>query len=309
MTRTHTLPAGTLETALAQTGITSGHTYFDPMDTLMDKMGDQPQLHARVAESVVWMLDASCISQARKILFARYSEADQTVNNAFQSFCMDVHADLRHDSLYEDDTNEHVLAILLGMRNDWHDAAASAASADDRDYNPKSLREQMESEKPSKASFGARINLQALAKDEANGDVEAEKRIYQDFLDADVIAAASRAEGNKSLMPTVLEILRTVSGYAPADARFDQLPLAKQKQLTTFALGAIDRTLVDVAKRLASQPIAFSRAREAGRNTKAALAAVLASKYNDIGELENTPMSGVELTHGRNAKRVACAID
>lgn len=313
MTRTHTLPAGTLATALAETGlITSGHAYFDPMDTLMDKLGDQPSLYARVAESLAWMLDASCISQARTILFNRYKDIEDKNAEAFSDLCLNIHADLSRESQYEEGSPEHTLAILLAMRNDWHDAASSAAASDDRDYNAKSLREQMLAEKPSKVSVGARVNLQALAKDEANGDEAKEKRIYADMLEADAISAAQRAEGNRSLMPTVLEILRTVQSYSSSDSRFDHLPLSKQRQLTTFTLGAIDRTLVDVAKRLASQPIAFSRAREAGRNAKLALEAVIASKYSDIGELESTgsPMSGTELEMSRNAKRKAiCTID
>jgi hypothetical protein len=295
----------------ALTTATSGTAFFDPIDTLMDKMGHAPQLYSRVMESMAWMLDASCISQARTILFGRYAEADKDVDNAFQVFCLDVHSDLKHESLYEDQTPEHVLAILLALRHEWHDAAGAAAAADDRDYNPKSLREQLEGEKPSKATVGTRVNYQLMAKIEANGDAALEKRLYDSMLLADEAQAADRANGNKTLMPTVLEILRTVQTYAAADARFDMLPLTKQRMLTNFALGAIDRTSTDCAKRMKSQPIAFARLFEAGHQAKIAINAVIKAKYNDIGELENTstPMSGTELAIGRNAKRVACSID
>ena len=150
-----------------------------------------------------------------------------------------------------------------------------------------------------------------MARLEANGDIELQKRMYDSMMEADALQAADRAHGNKELMPTVLEILRTVQTYAPSEARFDMLPLNKQKQLTAFALGAIDRTTIDMAKKMKAQPIAFARAAEAARQAKIALNLVIANKYSDVGELENTstPLSGVELEYGRHAKRVACSID
>ena len=305
-----TVPAGTV--AAMQTGT----AFFDPMDTLMDKLSSQPALYSRVLDSMAWMLDASCISQARSILFTRYADTDKELADTFQDFCLNVHSQLKHDSLYTleagEETNEHTLAVLLALRNDWHDAAASAASADDRDYHAKSLREQIEAEKPSKANVGTRTNYALMAKLEANGDAALEKRMYASMIEADEVQATERAVGNKSLMPTVLEILRTVSTFAPSGARFDHLPTRKQKQLTAFAVGCVERTMADMAKRMKSQPIAFARSAEAAHQCKLALNLVLKAKYHDIGELENTaaPLSGTELELGRNAKRKAvCTID
>src|SRR3990167_4266078 len=97
----------------------------------------QPTLHSRVLDSMAWMLDSSCISQARTILFERYKEVDHDAPDAFNDFCQDVAENLDHESLYGNEAQgspEQTFAILLALRNQWHDAAARAASADNRDY-------------------------------------------------------------------------------------------------------------------------------------------------------------------------------
>jgi hypothetical protein len=309
-TKVHTVPTGTISSieAALPAELTSGYTYFSPIDLLEDKMAHQPNLHSRVLESMAWMIDASCISQARTILFERYKESDHTAPDAFADFCQTVAEDLSHDSLYENEGNEQTLALLLSIRNQWHDDAAAAAHADDRDYNSKSLREQMEAEKPKAADVGTRVNYRKMAELEARGDEAKAERLYNAYMEADALSSASRVDSNKALMPTILEILRTVRFYAPESARFDQLPVIKQTQLTKFAVGAIDRSRVDLAKRLNKQPIAFGHMAEAAFETTDALNKVIKAKFNDDGELENVSTQ-VAIDHGRNAKRVACSID
>lgn len=306
------VPTGTMAaiTAALPT-ITTGTNYFDPIDTLEDHMGAQPMLHSRVLESLVWMLDNSCISQARSIFFERYKEVDHTSPTAFDDFRQDVAENLDHPSLYGEDNEgsaEHTLAIMLAVRDQWHDAAARAAAADNRDYKPKSLREHMESEKVKPADIGTRVNYKAIAEAEGGGDAAKAERFYNSYLEADALASAARVDSNKALLPTILEVLRTAKRYAEESSRFDHLPLVVQRRLTNFALGAIARSRVDVAKRLARQPIAFSHANEAAHSTLAALNHVMTTKFSDVGELENvTSQTAIDM--GRNAKRVACSID
>ena len=309
-TKTHTVPTGTM-TALAAAlppELIVGNTYFDPTDLLEDKLGSQPSLHSKVMESMAWMLDANCISQARTVLFERFKEVDHDHVDAFKDFCQVVAEDLDHESLYEDESSEQTLAILLAVRDQWHDAAAHAAAADDRDYNSKSLREQMENEKVKLADVGTRVNYRKIADLEARGDTAKANRLYAAYMEADAISSAQRIEGNKSLMPTILEVLRTAKRYALESYRFDQLPLNKQRQLATFAIGAIDRSRADIAKRLNKQPIAFGHLAEAAFEATEALNKVIVAKYSDVGDLENT-RSQVSIDHERNQKRVACTID
>ena len=305
--KVHTIPAGTMA-VMATLLPVSTNSFFDPIDLLEDNLGAQPALHSRVLESMVWMLDSSCISQARTVLFERYKEVDHDNTDAFKGFCQTVAEDLAHESLYEDESSERTLAILLALRDQWHDAAARAAAADDRDYKSKSLRELMEAEKVKEADIGTRVNFKKLAELEANGDVAKADRLYASYMEADAMSSASRVENNKSLMPTLLEVLRTVKHYALESSRFDHLPVNKQRQLTSFAVGVIDRVKIDVAKRFAKQPIAFGHIAEAARSARIALDVVIKQKYSDAGELENI-RSQVSIDGERNAKRVACSID
>lgn len=301
----HKVPKGTMAELLTALPIT-GTTYFDPIDTLEDTLGLQPKLHSRVLESMAWMIDNMCINQARTILFAHYAESDHETAQTFQDFCQYIAEALAHESLYIEEGIEQTLAQLLAVRNHWHDAAANATSADDRDYKAKSLREQMESEKAKPASIQVRVNFTKLAELEARGDAEKQKRLLDAYMQADEAATAQRVKSNKELTPVVLEVLRTANMYSNSDARFDQLPTEKQKQLTAFTIGAIDRCKVDVARRLAKQPIAFGHAAEAAYQATATLNRILKEKYSDVGELEYAGMPASVDKHNREQKRVAC---
>lgn len=303
------LATGTMAAlAAAKPEVATGFSFFDPTDLIEDKLGHQSNLHSRAMESMAWMMDASCISQARTVLFERYKEVDSTAPDAFKDHCQAISEDLAHASLYEDEGNEQTLAILLAVRDQWHDAAAHAAAADDRDYKAKSLREQMESEKAKPADVGTRVNYRKMADLESRGDTAKAERLYNSYMEADALSSAARVDSNKALMPTILEVLRTVKHYALESYRFDMLPTTKQRQLTAFAVGAIDRSRVDLAKRLNKQPIAFGHMAEAAFEATEALNKVIKQKFGDEGELENT-ISQAAINIGRSAKRVACSID
>lgn len=298
------VPSGTMAKLAASTGT----NYFDPIDLLEDHLGARPMLHARVLESMVWMLDNSCIAQARSVLFERYNEVDHDSATAFDDFCQGVAEDLDHESLYTDESPEQTLAVLLALRDQWHDAAARAAAADDRDYKPKSLRQLMEEEKVKLADVGTRINYKKLAELEAGADTAKAERLYASYMGADALASAQRVDNNKKLMPTILEVLRTAKRYALESSRFDHLPHSVQRRLTVFAVGVVDRCKLDIAKRLAKQPIAFGHAAEAAHQATIALNHVITTKFTDVGELENvTSQTAIDI--GRAAKRVACSID
>lgn len=335
LTKAHLVSPGTMES------ITSGHTYFDPVDVLEDKLGHHPALLSRVLDSVTWMLDSSCITQARQILFARFKEAESIIapdgeltRETFEEFCQHVSEDLAHESLYEgEESPEQTLAILMALRNHWHQATQGAVNADNRDYEPKSLRQLIENEKAREASLGERNNLRAMAVEEANinyADAKAKyiavnpakseraaefdklieekiDRIYKDYLAASFIASNQRTEGNKRLIEVTLEVLRTVARYAPADARFDELPMKMQQRLTQFALGAIDRVKIDMAARLARKPVEFGRMRETARDAIEALTKIVQDKYDDVGELEYAGMPGKVDNFNRAQKAAAVA--
>ena len=86
--------------------------------------------------------------------------------------------------------------------------------------------------------------------------------------------------------------------------KFEDLPMPIQKRLTVFAIGAIQRTKVDLAKRLSKSPIAFGHMAEAAFQANATLEHVITTRFSDAGELENTA-SQVQIDAGRLAKRKA----
>lgn len=281
------IKAGVTHQVEAGTVLGTGHAYFDPLDVLEDKIGLHPVLHSRVLNSMAWMLDMSCINQARSILFNRYANAEHDMDDPFSNFCQGIAEDLSHDSLYDDESDERTLAYLLALRPQWHDAAQNAASSDDRDYNPKSLHQLLAEEKPRTASLGARMNLELIATKEARGDAAKKARLMAAFMQRDEIQALQRVDSNKKLIPTITAILDTVARYAPSDTRFDLLPELTQKRLTQFTLDTVERTLSnDVAKRSQITPVAFSRIVDAAYEATEALGKVIETKFSDKGELE-----------------------
>jgi len=296
--------------ALNAAGVTSttfaAPNYYCPLDTLDDKIGQHAVLHSRVITSMAWYLDSACINQARNVLFARYAQSEIEGDDKFGNFCQDVAVDLDHESLYVgEQSNEQTLAQLLALRHHWHTAAQSACAAEDRDYNPKSLRDQMLAEKPRTADVGTRVNFEQMAKTMAHGDIALEKRMYATMCAANDTALAQRAEGSRKLMPTILEILRTASRYAPAETRFDHLPAVVQHRLTKAASATLDRTMIDLASRLSKQPIEFARISESAYQCGLTLNAILADKYSQVGELEYAGMPPSVDKVRREQKRAA----
>lgn len=287
------------------------NNYFDPIDMLEDHLGKLPMIHAKMLNSASWMLDMACINAARNILFTRYLESERVEGEAskLNEFSQGIVEMISHDSLYvsegEGETPEATLATLLTLRNTWHDAAASATSADNKDYNPKSLDDLLLSEKPRIANVGTRANFEIIAKMESGGDADKQARMLASFIQADARNAIQRAEDSRKLIPTLSVILSTVARYAPADARFDHLPLELQRRLTDNVRNSFDRTKLDMAKTLASQPIMFGHVLEAMYQCTNALDAVMAGKYSAASELEYAGMPRSVTTYDRRQKQLA----
>ena len=272
-----------------------GHAYFDPLDTLEDKLGLHSYMHSQVLSSMAWAVDAACISQAKNVVFGRWGETDKEATN-FNDFCQNILEELDHESLYEDGTPEHQLAQLLTLREHWHDAAAAAASADNRDYKQKSLREQIESKQPALPNIGARQNFEAIAESESGGDPVKKAQFLADCIRASELNSIQMVENDKRLLPTTMLVLQAASRYKPDTIRFDQLPVQTQQRFVQAAPKTIDRIRVQAASKFANSPIAFARMNAAAGDAVKALNDVLRTKYAAPGELEN---SAVHDMHNR----------
>lgn len=287
----------------------SYHRYFDPIDMLEDHLSARPAAYSRLMNSASWMLDMACINAARNIVFTRYaeSELDAQTENRFGTFCQGVAEMLSHDSFYEceEDTPEQTLATLLGISRNWHDATAAAYASDDKDYNPKSFDELLLSEKPRLADAGVRANYEMIAKVQSRGDAVKEAHLYKCLLEADHLSAVSRSDDNKKLIPVLSITLSTVGRYAPADARFDQLPMHNQRLLTQAVLKSFDRIQVDLAKALKGQTIEFGHTLYAMSTCSEAIEHMLATKYSEASELESTGVPHAMLSRQRQQKAAA----
>lgn len=287
----------------------SYHRYFDPIDMLEDHLSARPAAYSRLMNSASWMLDMACINAARNIVFTRYaeSELDAQMDDRFGAFCQGVAEMLSHESFYtvDGDSPEKTLATLMGLSRNWHDATAAAYASDNKDYNPKSFDELLLSEKPRMADAGTRSNYEMIAKVQARGDAIKEAHLLGCLLEADRLSALSRSDDNKKLIPVLSTVLSTVGRYAPADARFDQLPINNQRLLTQAVLKSFDRIQVDLARVLKGQTIEFGHTLYAMATCAEAIEHMLTTKYSESDELEAASLPHALLTQQRQQKAAA----
>lgn len=323
-TRTHTLPTGTIDKA------SKGTTYFTPLDTIDTHLDPKrfARLSSRVLDSMAWMIDSACINLARNIMWNTYKNRDdslmpQTLVEWAGNFADVLDRDEIYNGTKDDnrlceiESDENTLAMLLGLRVKWHDAAYHAAADDGREYDndpkkPKGkfshrLAETGKTDIDAHELAMVKYDVRKLAKDEAHF-----QRLLADHLKTLEEGAKQAAEDRKLQAPIMLEILRVVGRHKKPDARFDQLPIKTQKMLTNFAIGAINRPKEDLRKQMArKEPLAYTHLSDAAWDAVQELEYVLRTKYAETGELENTGdmRNADDLGKARNEKSFACEID
>lgn len=318
--RTHTLPAGTMTSPIVQKAQpTSSYVYYDVLDTLA-KFDAQPVAFAPIMRSITWSIDTSCINAARNVLFSLYKEAElEESSDPFGDFCQEVHEVVSAASWYTDEAGDNPvkdLAMLLSIRNQWHDTAQAACASNDRDYSPKSLRELLESEKPRAVGAETKEKLSLLATRMANGDeAKAALRLKQ-LVEREEFLAVDRATGNRKLIGTLLQIIDSVSRYASEDTRFDQLPVPTQRRLTSGALNAVERAMVDVSKQRSLSTISYMLILDIYEEVTAEINNVLKTRLADDGDMTNmaaqsetASLSYQQLKQRRLQKAAAAAAD
>ena len=289
--RTHTLPAGTMTSPIVQKAQpTSSYIYYDVLDTLA-KFDAQPVAFAPIMRSIAWSIDTSCINAARNVLFTLYKDAElEESTDPFGDFCQEVHEVVSAASWYADEAGDNPvkdLALLLSIRNQWHDTAQAACASNDRDYSPKSLRELLESEKPRAVGSETKEKLGLLATRMADGDeAKAALRLKQ-LVEREEFLAIDRATGNRKLIGTILQIIDSVSRYASEDTRFDQLSVPTQRRLTSGALNAVERAMVDVSKQRSLSTISYMLILDIYEEVTAEINQVLKTRLADDGDMTN----------------------
>ena len=307
----------------------TGTAFFTPMDVLDEHFDVHPRLNARVTESMAWMMDTACINMATNIMFSLYKarpENDRPTN--LVEYAGNIAEILDRNEIYEGTTDENrecsiesdenTLAMLLGLRTKWHDAAYKAAAQDGREYDN-------DPAKP-KGKFSARLAEKGNVEIDAHelamvkydvaklcrpGDTEQYERLLKEQLSTLVERNTQIEEDRSTLAPVKMEILRTVGRHSKHDARFDQLPLRTQRMLTNFCVGAINRPLTDLRKQMARrEPLAYTHMSDAAHDAIKALEYVMKHKFSDVAELENSnSRSHEKLDQARNEKRSFAEID
>lgn len=310
--RTHTLPTGSMAVVPKVQPASTSFRYFDVLDTLA-KFEDTPEAFSPIMRSVIWSIDTACINAARNVLFALYKEAELNDSaDPFGDFCQEVSEVVVADSWYYEDAGDNPvkeLAMLLSIRNQWHDLGQAASAGDGRDYNPRSLRELLEAEKPQAVGVETREKLELLANRMAGGDETKAKLRLMQLVKREESLAVDRVNNGRKLVPTILAIIEAAGKHAEHDVRFDQLTLPIQRRLTRAAQQAVERAMVDVSKRRSLSTISYMLILDVYDVVKVELEQVLATRLSDDDELENAsaPMSYAALKHQRQQKAVAIA--
>lgn len=284
MTRTHTLPAGTMALALtnagitpdtkAPTSITHGVAYFDLLTTL-DEVLVHALFRARVLSSMAWALDTAAINAARSIFWDTHKESVE--NGHIDNFAdfLNKMSEMRANENYVEDLGFELgagrlqsLSLMLKLSQRWHDSAEQAAVGAGIKYTPKTFEQLLASEKAQKVDNLTLTKLNALV----DATFEGEDSTPEEIEQARKMVAHQQAErmaamhaSRQLISPAVLRIIAyaehrdyfvdykgdptaaEVAQDMNADTEFWQLPIDLQARLVNNAVSAVDRTVTDLA--------------------------------------------------------------
>ncbi len=262
MTRTHTVPAGTMAQALVaanvipETTVTHGVSYFDLIPYLEEALV-HAQLRARVLSSMAWALDTAAINTARSIFWDTHKESVE--NGHIDNFAdfLNRMSEMRANENYVEDLGFELgagrlsqLSLMLKLSQDWHDKAEGAAVAAGIKYTPKSFELLIASEKAQAVDALTLAKLDALVDATLDDDhtpeelAEYKRLIAQQQSDRMQQMHASR----QLVAPAVLRII-SFADYRGAGetSEFWQLPIEAQSRLVSSAINTINRVLTDLA--------------------------------------------------------------
>jgi len=234
------------------------HAMFDPQALVEEHIKSAP-FAARLTSSMAWLLDNQCITLARIAQATLYKERDSDHDDLkFSEFSLQIDDYLARDTFWNQD-NEHgfdephpltKLAQVISLRDAWHDAAATAASADNRDYRPKDFDQLIVNEKARQTSLETREKYEMLIKRRENlNDQQRADRLVA-MVRRDHILAEERLTQDRENMATTLSILYEAGKHAH-HVNFHQLPEATQK---SFA-----GSIIKIARRISQDDLAKQR--------------------------------------------------
>lgn len=307
-----------LETKI-EAAVHSRNTYGDPVTILGKHLPDVSRdYYARVLNSMHWYMQMAVINSARAILFDLYSDdeikSDETPGEHFANFCLDIHDVLKRESIWTE--NETCVAAVEkhALMLKWEQKAISAANANDRDYEPKSLTDLLLEEKPAKVRVETRANFEVLAERQAKklstdpAVIELKKAEFMKRLvTREDMLAKDRVDGNKKLIPVIEVILEHIEKNTPRSVVFTSMDKKFMRSIISFAQATLERIAeTDMAKDRKVTTQAYMRILDCQDSCIAELVKFRDDHANEAEELEYAGTPQTE-AHDRAQKAAAAA--
>ena len=274
---TTTPTAMALALAVVAPAITHGVNYYDVMDTIDEIVS--PVLKASVTNSLAWSIDTAVINKARDVFYRlREAHADSQEDSAEESGIDKFNNFIRaiaiaksgdqygQDLGFEENTGALTeLALLVSIRQMWHDKATQAAAVDKSKFTPKSLEELIASEKVRSVDDETRVKLSTLAEFASRGKPERVAQITADLIKLEQNKYVTQHKSRTLVAPAVINIIamaeyRDIDSYRDemSGVRFHQLAIETQSRLIKAARGAVERSITNLASRKGVSQFAFA---------------------------------------------------
>lgn len=277
------------------------HTrYTDVMDIIGDKLSHE-SLKARVTSSMAWMLDQTIVTQARVFLFNEFKESELVgTADGLDNFMHEFVGSLQVEEVFGGNGTASTLCQMLGLRQEWHDIASSAADADGRRYEPRSFEALIHDEKAQTLKPDQRKRMQMMVKamlEMDGGDEKEEADLVKLMAERADARAMSRVELNRKVGPTVLDVIAQATRHSQ-HSRFEELDEQLRERLIKTSLKFVKNAALDLGQRSMSDAEYLGILMEM-KAYNAEINKVLIAQYSDRGHRV------IDKTQHRNEKRAA----
>lgn len=317
MTRTHTLPTGTMATPLGSMRTDNAPDlvqssapaiiYKDPHDVLETHLEFHPEFHGRVASAMAFTIDKAVIRQAKTVLYSHWNDIKAVSDQTFNMYCLSLRDTFYHDSLYEVDGPLRTMATMMAVREQWHDIAGKLIGLA---YDPQSLKAQVRADNADAIAKAREVAPDIIEVHKINaqfwcdGDEEEMKQFLADILSHKQNTAKAWADADKLVEPSIIEIISIVGRHIDTSWSFTDMPERVQESLMKSCIGSLKKLVLKATERMRGQEIAQAKLNMVTRRCVKALEQSIISRFNDAGELENTA-SQQSIDLARAKKRAA----
>ena len=312
-----------IETGIKDAIVKTRSQYMDPMDILAKHLPDASRnYHARLTNSLHWFLQSSVITSARLALINLYKKDSErphveglTQPERFKEFCLNIGDTLKQPSMWNDG-DLLTLAQKYKLMNEWGDQAMSAADADDRMYQPKTLTQMMLDEKPQTVRIETKANFRIYAEYQAKKykdqpviyAAKVEEYIRQ-MVEREDMMAKDFADTNRGLIGYVETVIDCIGANQPAFVVFTNMDKRFQRGVIDFTINSLDRIAArDIAKDRKVAPseyIAILEAKDAAVEELANFRKNFADESEDLESATANRMTEKQLQHERAQKAAA----